>query len=217
MFKLRPGSLIILDLDDTLYSEREFERSGFRAILDTLDVAHTVQLEDLLERSRQGQDVFDHLNFDEHLRQIALAIYRQHNPTISLYPDAALFIEQAAGAGCTLAIATEGRSVTQRNKISALGISEKISHVLISEEVGHLKIEPDFFRELLPEANQRTCVMIGDNPAKDFTFPNSQDWETYMLADRGNNVHSQDTVVSDGYAAQNVFHSFTEFAFADET
>jgi len=215
VIKLQPGSLIILDLDDTLYSEREFERSGFRAILDTLDVSHSVLLDELLERSQQGQDVFDYLDFDEHLRHVALAIYRQHNPTISLYPDAALFIEQALTAQCTLAIATEGRSITQRNKISALGISEKISHVLISEEVGHLKIQPDFFSELLPLANKSKCVMIGDNPAKDFVVPNRQDWDTYMLADRGNNVHSQDAVVADEYAAQYVIHSFTEFTFAD--
>ena len=215
MIKLQPGSLIILDLDDTLYSEREFERSGFRAILDTLDVAHTVLLDDLLERSRQGQDVFEHLKFDEHLRHVALAIYRQHNPTISLYPDAAVFIEQALHAGCALAIATEGRSVTQRNKISALGLAEKITHVLISEEVGHLKIEPDFFSDLLPLANEGPCLMIGDNPAKDFVVPNSQKWDTYMLADRGNNVHSQDTDVSDRYCAQNIINSFTEFTFAN--
>jgi putative hydrolase of the HAD superfamily len=215
VIKLQPGSLIILDLDDTLYSEREFERSGFRAILDTLDVAHTVLLEDLLELSRQGQDVFDYLNFDEHLRHVALAIYRQHNPTISLYPDAAIFIEQALHVGCTLAIATEGRSVTQRNKISALGLAEKISHVLISEEVGYLKIQPDFFNDIFRLFHEGPSVMIGDNPAKDFLVANSQNCETYMLSDRGNNVHSQDADVPDGYGAQNIINSFTEFTFAN--
>jgi len=212
---LQPGSLIVLDLDDTLYSEREFERSGFRAILDTLDVAHTVRIDDLLELSMQGQDVFAHLNFDQHMRQVALSIYRQHIPTISLYPDAALFIEEALGASCTLAIATEGRSITQRNKISALGLTDKLAHVLISEEIGSLKIESNFFSELLELAKQHECVMIGDNPAKDFVIPNSQRWTTYMLSDRGNNVHNQDTVVEPGFRAQHVVHSFTEFSFAD--
>jgi len=213
VIKLQSSSLIILDLDDTLYSEREFERSGFRAILDTLDVAHTVLLDDLLEMSIQGQDVFAHLNFDEHLRHVALAIYRQHQPTISLYPDAALFIEQALASDCTLAIATEGRSITQRNKILALGLEDKISHVLISDEVGHRKIEPEFFSDLQALVQQQTCVMIGDNPVKDFVIPNSHSWDTYMLTDRGNNVHSQDVSVDNSYRAQHVIHSFNEFTF----
>lgn len=215
MIKLQPSSFIVLDLDDTLYSEREFERSGFRAILDTLDVTHTVQLDDLLELSIQGQDVFAHLNFDEHLRHVALSIYRQHQPNIALYPDAALFIDQALAADCTLVIATEGRSVTQRNKISALGIADKISHVLISDEVGHRKIEPEFFSDILALGSHKNCVMIGDNPVKDFAIPNTHDWDTYMLMDRGNNVHSQDVVVDDSYRAHHQVHSFNEFTFTE--
>lgn len=215
MIRLQPSSLIVLDLDDTLYSERDFQRSGFRAVLETLDVAHTVHIDDLMELSRQGQDVFESLNFDEHLRHVALSIYRQHTPRISLYPDAAIFVDQALAAGCTLAIATEGRSRSQRNKISALGLDDKISHVLISDEVGHRKVEPEFFAEILPIADDKNCVMIGDNPVKDFIVPNALGWDTFLLVERGDNVHSQDVVVDDAYRAQSVVHSFNEFAFTD--
>jgi len=212
---LQPGSLIILDLDDTLYSEREFQRSGFRAILETLDVHHTVLLDDLLELSIQGEDVFERLNFDDHQRALALSLYRQHIPEISLYPDAALFIDQAISAGCMLAIATEGRSISQRNKLSALGLDGKISHILISEEVGYRKVEPEFFAEIVPVAKDRPCVMVGDNPVKDFVVPNSLGWGTYLLLDRGNNVHRQDVAVSDAYRARHEIHSFNEFSFTN--
>jgi putative hydrolase of the HAD superfamily len=212
---LQPGSLIILDLDDTLYSEREFQRSGFRAILETLDVHHTVLLDDLLELSLQGEDVFERLNFDDHQRALALSLYRQHIPEISLYPDAALFIDQAISAGCLLAIATEGRSISQRNKLSALGLDGKISHILISEEVGYRKVEPEFFAEIVPVAKDRPCVMVGDNPVKDFVVPNSLGWGTYLLLDRGNNVHRQDVAVSDAYRARYEIHSFNEFSFTN--
>ena len=215
MVRLQPGSLIILDLDDTLYSEREFQRSGFRAILETLDVHHTVLLDDLLELSIQGEDVFERLNFDDHQRALALSLYRQHIPEISLYPDAALFIDQAISAGCLLAIATEGRSISQSNKLSALGLDGKISHILISEEVGYRKVEPEFFAEIVPVAKDRPCVMVGDNPVKDFVVPNSLGWGTYLLLDRGNNVHRQDVAVSDAYRARHEIHSFNEFSFTN--
>jgi len=213
--RLQPGSLIILDLDDTLYSEREFQRSGFRAILETLDVHHTVLLDDLLALNIQGDDVFEHLNFDDHLRQVALSIYRQHIPSITLYPDAELFINQALSVGCVLTIATEGRSISQRNKIAALGLDGKISHILISEEVGYRKVEPEFFAEIVPVAKNRPCVMVGDNPVKDFFVPNSFGWDTYLLMNRGNNVHSQDVILDNTYFARNVVHSFNEFSFGD--
>ena len=215
MVRLQPGSLIILDLDDTLYSEREFQRSGFRAILETLDVDHTVLLDDLLELNIQGADVFERMNFDDHLRHVALSIYRQHIPSISLYPDAALFIDQALAAGCLLSIATEGRSISQRNKMTALGLDGKITHILISEEVGHRKVEPEFFAEIIAVAKDRPCVMVGDNPVKDFVVPNSFGWDTYLLMSRGNNVHSQDVILDDAYRAGNAVQSFNEFSFAD--
>ena len=214
MIKLLPNSLIILDLDDTLYSERDFERSGFRAILDTLDVSHQVHIDELIELSLQGQDIFARLNFDENLRNVAMSIYRGHTPKISLYPDASMFIDQALANNCLLAIATEGRSVTQRNKIAALGLVDKVAHILISEEVGVRKIEPSFFSDLMPLSEEHPCVMIGDNPVKDFVVPNAQKWQTYMLIDRGNNVHSQDVDVAEDHRAQHVVHSFNEFAFS---
>jgi putative hydrolase of the HAD superfamily len=213
--RLQSGSLIILDLDDTLYSERDFQRSGFRAILETLDVPHTVLVDDLIELSIQGENPFDHMNFDDNLRHVALSIYRQHTPHIALYPDAQLFIEEALSVGCTLAIATEGRSITQRNKMSALGLDGKISHILISEEVGYRKVEVEFFAEIIQAANDRPCVMVGDNPVKDFFVPNSFGWATYLLLDRGNNVHTQDVKVEDAFHAQHLVHSFNEFSFTN--
>jgi len=214
VFELRPGSRIILDLDDTLYSERDFERSGFATILDVLDVAHTVELDTLVQLSIQGQDIFTYLDFDTHLKSVALSIYRSHKPSISLYADAAIFIEQALKAQCQLVLATEGRSVTQRNKIGALGLTDSFSQILISEEVGQTKVHEAFFADLdeLPQGTQ--TVMIGDNPIKDFLVPNRYGWDTYMLASRGNNVHRQDIDVDDEYHAKHIIHSFSELRFS---
>jgi len=211
--ELRPGSRIILDLDDTLYSEREFERSGFATMLDVLDVRHTVELDTLVQLSAQGQDIFTYLEFDTHLKNVALSIYRSHLPSISLYADSAIFIEQALEAQCQLVLATEGRSLTQRNKIAALGLEDKFSHILISEEVGHTKVHEAFFADLTDIPAGTQVVMIGDNPIKDFLVPNRHGWETYMLASRGNNVHRQDIDVDDQYRAQHVIHSFSELSF----
>lgn len=215
MIEIPRNSVIILDLDDTLYAERDFERSGLLAILHTLDVSTDFQIEELVALSQQGEDIFAYLGFDDLLRSVALTIYRQHMPTLRMYPDAKDFIDRAQQANCTLAIATEGRSTTQRNKIIALGLQDVIDLIFISDEIGYRKIQSEFFNELASIVGDRPCFMFGDNPIKDFVIPNSKGWLTCMLEDRGNNVHSQSVTVEKSHIASEKIQSFAEVTFVN--
>ena len=97
-------------------------------------------------------------------------------------------------------IITDGRSVTQRNKIRVLGLDEFIppSNVYISEDVGADKTENKAFSEILESYKTEWVndlvqfIFVGDNPQKDFFVGNSYGFPTVMLSNDGYNIHSQD-------------------------
>jgi putative hydrolase of the HAD superfamily len=90
-----------------------------------------------------------------------------------------------------IAIITDGRSVTQRAKISALSLNDYTSDIYISEEVGHEKPDPYSFVKIFDKYRGFQFLYIGDNPQKDFLSPNMLGWTTICRLDDGQNVHKQ--------------------------
>ena len=88
-----------------------------------------------------------------------------------------------------IAIITDGRSKTQRNKIDALGIFEYIDAILISEEVGYQKPAIEIFNKLESLYPKHKFTYIADNLRKDFISPNILDWDSINLLDNGLNIH----------------------------
>ncbi|MDE6541581.1 MAG: HAD family hydrolase [Muribaculaceae bacterium] len=187
--------IVLFDLDDTLYAERAFLHSGWRAVAAEAgrrglapEVAY-----DMMSRS---DNAFDALNralpefgVDEMLR-----IYRSHMPDIRLYEDAEEALRLLAESGCAIGVITDGRSLTQRNKIAALSLAPVLEYTGISEETGCDKFSPEpFERAMRHFGHGNTFFYVGDNPAKDFLNPNSMGWHTVMLREResGLNIHPQ--------------------------
>ena len=94
----------------------------------------------MMENYQQGGNVFDEL-----LRyplpsekQELLQIYREHKPAIALSEETVEVLEALKKESHVLGLITDGRSLTQRNKIKALGLDKYIesSLILISEETG---------------------------------------------------------------------------------
>src|SRR6056297_1007052 len=94
---LEPYRLFLVDMDDTLFEERDFVLSGFRAVADHLpkwDIDSQDALAFLTDRfTLHGRArIFDHLlrhytNTAPEPRIAELVqIYRSHSPQISLYP-----------------------------------------------------------------------------------------------------------------------------------
>jgi putative hydrolase of the HAD superfamily len=90
-----------------------------------------------------------------------------------------------------LGIITDGRSVTQRNKLTQTGMLYFFDDILISEEFGSEKPNNAnyMYYHKYGEANY---FYIGDNLGKDFLAPNALNWTTICLLDNGNNIHKQD-------------------------
>jgi putative hydrolase of the HAD superfamily len=205
------GPLVIFDLDDTLYKELDFLKSGFKAVAEIAaplvgrTPAQTFAF--MLDKRKCGDNVFDALatladtpDKEDFVRK-AVETYRFHKPDISLSQGAREMLETLSGLGVRLGIVTDGRSLSQRNKLKALDIEKYFPpcNIFISEETGVDKRSFKPWQSLVHRyPNARRFVYVGDNPAKDFRMPNILGWNTIGLRDTaGVNIHSQEAACSD--------------------
>ena len=194
---LPENTVVIFDLDDTLYKEHEYVRSGFVAVASYISQENTSRIAARLQslwRSKHRDPfrrILDELDLAIDKSDL-IKIYRDHHPDLSLSPEIRLLLEDWKDQGKLLGLLTDGRSKTQRNKIRALKIEKYFQYIAISEEIGTEKpSERNYrlFEKLIP--NQR-YVYVGDNLAKDFVTPNKLGWTTIAVRDQGHNIHSQD-------------------------
>jgi len=173
--------IVALDLDDTLYPEEAFVRSGFEAVAAFLNERWAVGRErgldimwsSLAERGRGSQfdDVVEQLELRGRQSVAELVrVYRYHPPSIAL-PEASR-LAVAALAPRPLYIVTDGHKLVQQSKIDALGLRPLVRHVYITHRYGirHRKPSPRVF-ELMAgreRASLADIVYVGDDPSKDF-------------------------------------------------
>jgi putative hydrolase of the HAD superfamily len=186
---------VIFDLDDTLYPEKSFALSGFRAIADQF--ADRIEVDfDLYDRmcalfdTADRAHIFDRLLADagrpddDELLTAMIQIYRTHVPRIVLYPDADAALARLHGrAG--LGIITDGWLQAQLGKFQALGLHDRIDVFIPTDQWGRefWKPHPRAFEEMarrldVPHGN---CTYVADNPAKDFVAPNALGWRTIRI------------------------------------
>lgn len=150
-----------------------------------------------------------------------LRVYRFHKPDISLSPEVRDTLDMLQRAGVRMGLITDGRAATQRAKIQALGLEQYFmpSNIIISAEIGADKTTPTPFEEMMKRNTEHAApdglsdgkrhnlsanedgqlvsgdhgfVYVGDNPAKDFLWPNRLGWKTFMLRDTtGRNIYPQ--------------------------
>ena len=194
--------VVCFDLDDTLYKEIDFVESAFGEI--AASVGHPELIPLMMDWFHKGENVFQLLN-DYTGKEVPiseyLAIYRNHFPNIVLSEGIDSTLSELTRQGVILGLITDGRSVTQRNKIKALQLERWFDerNIVISEEFGSDKMNRRnfrYFRYLYPEA---VYSYVGDNPEKDFIVPNMLLWKTILLKDNGRNIHGQDTAPEGGF------------------
>jgi putative hydrolase of the HAD superfamily len=119
-----------------------------------------------------------------------LQFYRMHFPTLVLNDGAAEVLTQIKSRGYFLGLITDGRSITQRNKLKSLGIESLFDKIIISEEFGTTKPNSTNY-EVFVQHDIIEYFYIGDNVKKDFVTPNKLGWTTVCLKDKGSNIHPQ--------------------------
>ena len=165
---------VIFDLDDTLYSEREYVQSGYKAVSDYLGGGYEEKLWSFFVSGKASIDeVLKELGRENEKTEV-LNIYRFHKPNIHPYPGVVEMIEDLRAKGIKVGIITDGRPEGQRNKLKALGLD--IEDVIITDELGGIQFRKPCdiaFRIMATRwrINPADIVYIGDNPAKDFQAP----------------------------------------------
>jgi putative hydrolase of the HAD superfamily len=186
--------VVVFDLDDTLYLERDFVRSGFAAVGAWLAAHHGVcdfqaHAWELFLAGGRG-DVFDRalpmvgLEPRPALVRRLVDVYREHLPAIRLEPAAPQLLAALSGR-CRLALLTDGYHDTQRRKIAALGLEDWCDPVVCTDQWGraHWKPSPRGFLHIQRafETAPERCIYVGDNPAKDFRAPKALGWRTLRV------------------------------------
>lgn len=191
-------TIVVFDLDDTLYPEVEFLISAFREISrklaaeNDLDV-NTIYLH-MMDRYEKGTEVFqDTLKHFQLKRGVTdlLTWYREHVPDISLTSETSHVLNFVKKHAYKTGLITDGRSLQQRNKIKSLGLVDFFDEVIISEEFGSEKPEKANFLHFTKLYGDGDYWYIGDNTSKDFIAPNLLGWDTVCLVGDERNIHPQ--------------------------
>lgn len=197
---------VCFDLDDTLYCEMDFVRSGYRAVARLLAGDSNPNEEEryyaliCAHRPRGFEaaiDLYPELSGRACPYSVDALVehYRAHTPQISLAPAAEETLKALSAAGHRLVLITDGSTRHQRSKIRALGLDKFFApkDILISEETGGDKTTTVPWSMI--ERNYGTKGdrwYIGDNMSKDFYLPKQRGWHTVMLLDSiGANVFPQ--------------------------
>ena len=160
--------VILFDLDDTLYSEKDYVRSGFHQVSSLFSERNEAEARlwtfflenkpaiDCLLSERQIADT----NFKER----CLHAYRFHSPQICLYPGVREMLLRMREQKKKLGLITDGRPDGQQAKID------------VTDELGGTsfrKTNPKAF-ELMADwfgASFESMCYVGDNKIKDFDAP----------------------------------------------
>ena len=173
---------IVFDLDDTLYAERDYVFSGFRAVAvwgeRCLGFPSDQIYAELVERFEHGsrRNTFDDwlasrgLPPDEYVDKM-VQVYRRHEPVLPPFPGVTGLLDRLVGR-CRLGLVSDGWLAVQRRKLTALGLERYFGAVVFSDEWGRAAWKPsprpfEIAMERLA-ARPAQSVYVADNPQKDF-------------------------------------------------
>lgn len=162
---------VVFDLDDTLYPEKEYVKSGYRKIAEYFGIP---EMESELWAAFETRDKAIDEVLEKHgmmeYKNRALHVYRFHKPNISLYPGVREMLGRIKERHKT-GIITDGRPEGQRAKLKVLGLN--VDKVIITDELGGVefrKPNPKAFEEISRGlgVNYKKMCYVGDNIRKDF-------------------------------------------------
>jgi len=179
---------VIFDLDDTLYDEIDYCRSGFTAVADFLagkpSYPATERIFETLWKqfsSGNHKTTFNAaleqlgIQYDVALIEQLIEVYRNHTPNIKL-PRESEDVLHRLSRGYTLGLLTDGFLPAQQLKVKALGIEKYFKGIIYTEQLGRncWKPSPVGFEKLLLALNAKphNTAFLGNDEKKDFIAPN---------------------------------------------
>jgi putative hydrolase of the HAD superfamily len=218
---------VIFDMDDTLFSESEYVKSGLHAVdhwvLKKFNILGFYENATHLFENGHRKLIFNKtleiLNIASHESYIneMLNIYRSHSPKIQLLEDAEWVLNNLENS-VKLGVITDGYEVVQNKKVEALKLRERFHSIVISDFYGRVNWKPSTIpyqvvsKEL--QCLHQECCYIGDNMSKDFISAKKLGWKTVHIK-RDCGIYSN---IEKGpeYKAHYQITDLRELAFIDE-
>ncbi|MBA3284850.1 MAG: HAD family hydrolase [Nitrosopumilus sp.] len=197
--KVSRKTFFIFDLDDTLFYELDFLKSAYKNISKQLSAIINKDIyEDMLELYHKKENTFNWLT--DKYKNVApfltnewlLKEYREHIPTIALSDETSNFLQKARSCAIPMGLITDGRSLTQRNKLKALDIDKYFTDIIISEEFGSEKPDERNYLYFVNKYPGKEFYFFGDNTSKDFIVPIKLGWTLICIKNSGYSIHLQD-------------------------
>ena len=215
---------VIFDLDDTLYDEIEYCKSGFTAVADFLtNLSNAPSTEHIFDafwkqftsgnRTKTFNAALDRLNiaYDENFIAELVKVYRNHVPKITLPADSRDILCRLS-AKYTLALLTDGFLPAQQLKVQALGIEKYFKSIVYTEQLGRdcWKPSPAGFEKIMQTLNVKpeSTAYVADNEKKDFIAPNKLGISSIQLI-RPARIHTESSE-KPGAAAQYIIYKISE-------
>lgn len=197
---------VVFDLDDTLYAERDYVLSGFRAVAQWADSHLGIsaergfeELRALFEQGVRG-DTFNrwlvrHGHNPEPVIPDLVEVYRGHTPKLRPFsgiPELLAQMQQSVRIG----LVSDGYLEVQQKKFTALGLGRYFDAVVFSDTWGREAWKPSEipFRAALAQlsVDPAAAIYVGDNPKKDFFGARRLGMTTIRLCLPGGEYISQD-------------------------
>lgn len=196
---------IVFDLDDTLISEKEYVKSGFKVVSNKIaedyglnsEVVFNKMLELFEESAKEVFNrVLDSFNI-KYTKEIIVELiksYREHTPDIKFFDDVIPTINDLRNKGYKLGIITDGYKETQLRKIEVLKCRELFDEIIITDELGREFWKPHEkpYRLMSEKLSVKleNMIYIGDNVMKDFITANKLHIETICI-ERISGIYNQ--------------------------
>jgi len=212
---------VVFDLDDTLFLERDYVKSGFKAVAQHLrnKTNKKIPFERWMWRrflAGKSEKMFDSLN--EHFslnlakKQIAelIRVYRRHVPHIEPCKGVENVLSVLKRHRKKLGLLSDGFLPAQQLKLHAINLEPYFDAIIFTEQIGREAWKPSQvgFEKIRAEleVSHNQCAYVADNPAKDFLAPNKLGWATIQWRRRGQ-IHADNPPPKGGKPKQIVHTS----------
>jgi len=197
---------LVLDLDDTLFLEQDFVRSGFESIEKYVSGNWNVNGFGIRcwEQFEKGfrNNIFNLVasEFSIEMSNSSLAelvkVYREHEPSIKVDSDVLDSLTELSET-FSLALLTGGATAVQESKVRALKIGSFFEHIVYAGAWGDEFDKPNIkgwsrVEELVAKSGKE-LTYVGDNPEKDWPACKQLKWNFVRIRQPGSLHFSEAT------------------------
>ena len=174
-------SVVIFDLDGTLYDVEQFFSGAFAHISEYLSRKYPVSHQEIYKRlwdlwkertsmyPRLFDDLVNFFGLKVEVRSLVM-IFNSYAGELKPYPDVVPTLKSLKEGNHKLGIITDGDPERQERKVESLGIIQFFDEVIFTKKLGSPKPSKVPFQEAIRrfKVNSEEFFYVGDNPLIDF-------------------------------------------------